>query len=219
MIKRNMMSHPLYGTWDKEIVMRTRNRNRRNNPMYGDEELRLRQDHGASANYLKNKRESASNAGFYRTPKGTLVPKDFGPDTASFNRDVLFPVSLLADIPGLTGEETFEREESMRYLLPFMETYNHLPTYKTFRGEELQTSPFIQVWINGKWYVNEGNHRIKVARRLGWKYIPLQIRWFSGADLESHPEGFTPEQVIAFDTLAHNEGYSVINFRGKIRTL
>jgi hypothetical protein len=189
------------------------------NPISSDEELRLRRDHGPHDRYLPEKIRSVKREGYTTTHRGTKIPRTFGSDTGSFNRPVLFPLTLLKNVPGLAGEETFDREESLRYLIPFMTQHNHLPTYKNWKGEQEQTFPMIQAWLNGKWYINEGNHRIKVARMLGWKYIPLEIRWYTGGDIKAHPEGFTPEQVIAFDTLAHNEGYSVINFRGKIRTL
>lgn len=213
MIKRGKNTHRGYSAPLSVL------RGRYKNPLSLDEALRLHRDHGPHKRYLPEKIRSVQREGYTTTSRGTKIPRTFGSNTASFNRPVLFPLTLLKHVPGLSGEETFDREESLRYLLPFMSENNHLPTYQSWDGKELQKFPFIQAWINGKWYVNEGNHRIKVARMLGWKYIPLEVRWFTGGDIQTHREGFTPEQVIAFDERAHNEGYSVTNFRGKIGTL
>lgn len=195
----------LFGRKDNPIF-------RRRNPT--DEPLTFRRDHGVSERYLDDKRRQAEREGYHTTSKGTKVPRWFGSTTAWLNRDALFPVKLLDGVPGMEGEETFDRIESLEYLIPYMTRHNTLPKWRDNDGIERNESPFINAWIDGKWYTNEGNHRIKVARRLGWKYIPLQIRWYSGADIQPHRRGFTPEQVVAFDEQAHREGYTVNDFRG-----
>lgn len=205
------------GPWDETISAAAHNRSgkrRKKNP--GDEPLTFRRDHGVSERYIHDKHLQAERDGYRVTAKGTRVPRTFTSTTAYLNRPALFPVAKLEGVPGLEGEETFDRETSLQYLIPYMQRTGSLPLYKEWNGEEKQHFPFINAWVDGKWYINEGNHRIKVARMLGWKYIPLEIKWYGGGDIQPHRRGFTPEEVLAFDEQAHREGFSVNGFRGTL---
>lgn len=200
--KINALGHP-------EMV-----RYRKRNPV--DEPLTFRRDHGVSERYIHDKRLQAERDGYRTTSKGTRVPRNFTSTTAYLSRPALFPVAKLEGVPGLEGEETFNRETSLEYLIPYTQRTGQMPLYEKWNGEKEQTFPFINAWVDGKWYVNEGNHRIKVARMLGWKYIPLEIKWYGGGDIQPHRRGFTPEEVLAFDEQAHREGFSVTDFRGTL---
>ena len=43
-------------------------------------------------------------------------------------------------------------------------------------------APFVMVAYNGEAWVNEGNHRIMAAYRLGWKKMPIEIKYFDGGE-------------------------------------
>ena len=65
-----------------------------------------------------------------------------------------------------------------------MEKTGKLPLTK--QGEEY--APFVMVAYNGEAWVNEGNHRIMAAYRLGWKKMPIEIKYFDGGErVESDP--------------------------------
>lgn len=179
---------------------------------HDDEPLTINYDQG-NPRWLAEEREYAREKGYRHTAVGTRIPVHFGAVTAWTERDALIPVSWLADLPGLTGEERFTRQHDFDRLMQYMNKNNRLPPLS--RDNNTQYSPFIQVWQNGNWYVSEGNHRIKVAKALGWKYMPVTIRWYSGAE-EAIPKGmgYSIAEVMESDKRAHRAGYTVNDFRG-----
>lgn len=56
--------------------------------------------------------------------------------------------------------------------------------------------PFIMVDYSGQPWVNEGNHRIMAAKKLGWKYLPTEVRYFAGG--EEHKGPWDPDHLINF---------------------
>jgi predicted GNAT family acetyltransferase len=159
--------------------------------------------------WLKDKRAYSLEEGLYKKYR---VPQIFGSVTASFKRDVLIPVELLAKVKGMRNEQQNVRSESIDYLTKYMEENKKLPP---FRNEDLEShyAPFIQVYQDGTPYVNEGNHRIMVAKKLGFKYLPIEIRWFNGAEDEGGD--FDPKKIIAYDKKAHEEGYTLTSYAKK----
>lgn len=141
------------------------------------------------------------------------APERFGEDTASFSGDTLIPVRVLANLKGASGEHTFVREESFSWLKNFMEENNKLPSLT--HSPDRQYVPFIQVNYEGEAWVNEGNHRIKVAKALGWEYLPVRIQYHLGG--EDITEGvLSPTKVKAYHAKALSAGYSSDNFQGKL---
>jgi hypothetical protein len=71
---------------------------------------------------------------------------------------------------------------------------------------EGQYAPFITVWQDGQPWISEGNQRIRIAKEHGWKWIPIEMRYFNGAERE---DGLlSPDKVRAYDSQAQSEGYS-----------
>ena len=139
------------------------------------------------------------------------APGFFGAVTATFNRRVLMPVSLVSHVHGIMGEHGRTREDDLAWLKKEMGENNRLP----FGYGGGQYAPFIQVDYKGMPWVNEGNHRIKAAKALGWEYIPIELRYFSGG--EEADGSFHPEKVKKFDSMAMTAGYKPGNdFQGKI---
>jgi len=139
------------------------------------------------------------------------APNRFGPVTASFSRAVLFPVHLLSLIDGVMGEQGRTREDSVAWLKNEMETHNRLPLGSSGN----QYKPLIVVDYRGTPWVNEGNHRIKVAKMLGWEFLPVEVRYFSGGEEAKSP--LTPDKVKQYDAMGVSAGYSTgDDFVGKI---
>jgi hypothetical protein len=178
-----------------------------------DEKLRILFDRG-NPRWLEEQRSTCKEAGMRLTHNGTYVPARFGPTTAYIsreNRAALFPVEFI-NAKGLSGEEQRFRTSDLKWLMNYMGTHHRLPPINDSKPDH-QYFPFIQVWIDGSWWINEGNHRIESARRLGWKYMPLVIRWHSGGEDHHSAWGHTPGVVERWDRQAHLAGYCIDGFR------
>lgn len=174
-----------------------------------DNTLKLSTDNPGGS-WLENKRKASIEDGVneFGTPK-------FGSVTGYWNRKVLLPVSVISKFKGMRGEHTarYTRQDSLDWLTKDMSEKNHLP----FMGSDTnrQYAPFIMVYQDGTPYFNEGNHRVKVAVKLGWKYIPIELRYFNGGELEDGP--LSPDKVKKYDAEAHAAGYETgEGFRGKL---
>lgn len=97
---------------------------------------------------------------------------------------VELPVDLLARIPGARGEQKNVRYDDLEAIMKIMKDTGKLPL--TQSGKEYM--PFITVAWNGEPWVSEGNHRIMAAKRLGWKTLPVELKYFDGGErVESGP--------------------------------
>lgn len=156
--------------------------------------------------WLKYQQEDCIEAG--KNQYG--APKRFGPITGYFSRRVLLPVNVISRINGVKGEQSNTRHDDLNWLVNYMSKNNHLPT----EGDR-QYVPFIVVDMTGTPWVNEGNHRIKAANQLKWEYLPVDIRYYAGA--EEVNGILTPSKVKAFDARASSIGFEPgNNFRGNI---
>lgn len=171
--------------------------------------LTLRQDN-PGGKWLENKLKDPSvhelNA------KG--APERFGEDTATFNESVLLPVKLLQGLPGCRGEQNFVREDDYASLYKYMSENNKLPP--PYDGSPKQYAPFLQINFEGKAWVNEGNHRIKVAKALGWEYLLVDVQYHLGGEDVSTGD-FAPAKVKAHTARAVSKGYDIKNFRGDLK--
>jgi hypothetical protein len=140
------------------------------------------------------------------------VPNSFGSVTGYFKRNVLVPVDVVARVKGMRGEQANVRDDSIKFLTDYMGKNDKFPPFSD-KDPEAQYFPFIQVYQDGTPYVNEGNHRIMTAKKLGWKFIPLELRYFNGAELEDGP--LSPEKIAEYDKQAREEGYSTTNYSAK----
>jgi hypothetical protein len=168
------------------------------------------QEDNPGGNWLKNKRELSIEDG--RKKNG--VPYRFGSVTMYFTqgqagksnrRTLLIPVDVLAKLQGINDEQNNIRQKDLEAIKKIMSETGRLPQSD---GEDY--APFINVYQDGTPYVNEGNHRIMAAKALGFKYIPVQVDYFNGAELENGV--LTPEKAIEYDKQAHQEGFNLNNY-------
>ena len=101
-----------------------------------------------------------------------------GKTTAYTTSDHLVPVAILKNLPGMRAEQSHVRHDDLRAITKIMQDTGKLPL--TDRGKEY--APFINVAYNGEAWVNEGNHRIMAAAALGFKDLPVQIKYFDGGE-------------------------------------
>lgn len=90
---------------------------------------------------------------------------------------VELPVSLLARIPGAQNEQRNVREKDLAAIIQIMQDTGKLPFW---HGREYK--PFVAVAWDGSAWVMEGNHRIMAAKRLGWKTLPVELKYFDGGE-------------------------------------
>jgi len=177
-------------------------------------------DSNPGGEWLRHKKEKSIEDG--RLSSG--VPRRFGSATAYFRakenvvnsstRTLLIPVDIAAKFQGMNDEQRNVRSGNLKYLTDYMGKNNRLPFEQ---DGKTHYSPYINVYQNGTPYVNEGNHRIMAAKALGWKYIPLAIDYFNGAELENGP--LSPAKAIEYDRKAHEEGYTLVNYAARTNTL
>lgn len=90
---------------------------------------------------------------------------------------VLIPLSILKHLPGMRGEQNNIRKDDFEWLYNTMKETGKLPIVN---GREY--APFVQIMYDGSAWVNEGNHRIMVADKLGWKEMPVELRYYDGGE-------------------------------------
>lgn len=116
-----------------------------------------------------------------------------GKVTGTFNRNLKLPVSLLASLKGMRGEQQNVRQSDLAWLKNHMQKTGKLPL--TESGEEY--APFVMVNHSGEPWVSEGNHRIMAAKQLGMSHLPVEVRYFDGGE---RAEGkFHPDRLKAHD--------------------
>ncbi len=157
----------------------------------------------------QNKENGKKASGAYRR---------FGPLTGSFtskegvantSRAVLLPVSILKNIRGINDEQNNVRQKDLDSIVEYMSEKNKLPPSKGDKDTE-HYYPFINVDFRGIPYVNEGNHRIMAAEKLGYKYLPVQFSYHSGG--EDVDGILSPDKVMQYNKQAYDEGYDSKNY-------
>jgi len=146
--------------------------------------------------WLEEKKQLSESRGY--RPSG--APMSFGSVTAVW-RDkktndmapVYLPVSMLKQIPGVMSEQQNVREHSLSGLVEHMGSTGRLP--KSGADSDREYHPFITVDQRGMPFVSEGNHRIMAADRLGWKWLPVELRYFNGAEQVDGP--LHPDRIRA----------------------
>ncbi len=126
-------------------------------------------------------------------------PKVWGAITASWDRQVLVPVSVLSKIHGMAGERTNVRSDDLAWLTDHMSKHKRLPL-----NAGKHYVPYVMVWQDGTPWVNEGNHRILAAAALKYDYLPVQIRYFTGG--EAAHGLLSPDRVRKYDAEAFAAG-------------
>lgn len=156
--------------------------------------------------WLAGKRQQSIEAG--KNKFGS--PSRFGSVTGSFRgRNVLVPVEVLAKLKGVNAEQQNVREKDLEAIKKIMDETGRLPQH-----DGVDYAPFINVYQDGTAYVNEGNHRIMAAKALGFKYLPVEISYFNGAEQVEGGDLY-PRDVIAYDMQANDDNITLDNYRGK----
>lgn len=107
----------------------------------------------------------------------------------------------------MSGEQDNVRHDDKKSLHDLMSRTGQLPS-----ANGKPYAPYIMVDHAGTPWVNEGNHRIMVAHDLGWKYLPVEVKYFTGGEAENGP--LHPHKIEAMDREAHAAGFLATNFSG-----
>ena len=141
------------------------------------------EDLGPNESWLQGKINSAKEGGLNEFG----VPKRMGSITGSFSRPLDLPTYLLSVLKGEQGEQSKVRKDSIDFIRKNWDKVKKEPIY-------VEVDPFGRAWVN------EGNHRIMVARELGEKTLPVEVRYFSGGQKEAGP--FKPNELIKLDEMS-----------------
>ncbi|WP_455233387.1 ADP-ribosyltransferase-containing protein [Geopseudomonas aromaticivorans] len=133
------------------------------------------------------------------------APHSFGQVTARWSRQTLVPVSVLKHLKGLYGEQQNVRQNDLDSLLDYMGANRRLPP-EPYGEDDRHAAPYIEVWQDGSAWINEGNHRIMSAALLDAAYLPVDIRYFAGAEAAEGP--LSPAAVQQYDAEARAAGLS-----------
>jgi len=166
-----------------------------------EDPLKLRTDN-PGGRWLQDERKYNESQGKNRHGS----PVRFGALTGSWNRQVLLPTTLLVGLKGCSGEHNAVRKESLDWLTKHMKRYKRLP----LETRKQHYAPFITIWQDGTPWINEGNHRIRAAAQLGYRYLPVELTYFSGA--ETRPGPLNPTQVEILDAEARHLGYTLTDY-------
>ena len=153
----------------------------------GDVEPKLRTDN-PGGEWLAEQKNLSAKAGNF--PSG--APKRFGAVTGNFRENLTLPLSVLSVLKGVSGEQANVRQNDLDWLKNHMQS-GKLPPISD--DNETEYAPFVTVDQNGRPWVNEGNHRIMAAHELGWRHMPVSVRYFSGGERVDGP--FHPDRLLA----------------------
>ena len=153
----------------------------------GDVEPKLRTDN-PGGEWLEEQKNLSAKAGNH--PSG--APKRFGAVTGNFRENLTLPLSVLSVLKGVSGEQANVRQNDLNWLKNHMQS-GKLPPISD--DNETEYAPFVTVDQNGRPWVNEGNHRIMAAHELGWRHMPVSVRYFSGGERVDGP--FHPDRLLA----------------------
>ncbi|TXH46820.1 MAG: PLxRFG domain-containing protein [Desulfurellales bacterium] len=112
------------------------------------------------------------------------VPKSMGSVTGTFSRPLNLPTYLLGTLKGERGEQGNVRGDSLEYIRNNWDLVKREPVY-------VEVDPFGRAWVS------EGNHRIMVARELGERTLPVEVRYFTGGQQKAGP--WAPDELLALD--------------------
>lgn len=148
--------------------------------------------------WLEDKRKYSEENG--RRPSGRL--NILGSTTGWFNREAFIPVSLLKNIKGTNDEQKKVRQSDLDWLVNFMGEHGKLPDADWHEFNEY--APMIVIGQDGIPFVNEGNHRIMAADKLGFVALPVEIKYYNGGELEKGI--LSPDKVSEYDTKMRDAG-------------
>jgi len=100
-----------------------------------------------------------------------------GAVTAYYEKPITVPMSVLSKIKGSNQEQENPRAETLKFLKEKMANI-----FLQNDKEGIYSPPYIEVAYDGTAFIAEGNHRIMAAHDLGWKEMPVDIRYFDGGE-------------------------------------
>lgn len=138
--------------------------------------------------WLAGKQEAAeedmANARKRGDKTGSAVKGLYGSTTA-WVRGIELPVSEVAKLPGVMGEENIRK--------PGEGQYDTLQKAVREKGWNQEWPILILVNHKGEAFISEGNTRTRIARDIGQPTIKAEIRWQNGGELVDGP--FSPTNV------------------------
>jgi hypothetical protein len=105
-----------------------------------------------------------------------------GSVTAGFHDLMQIPTKMVYGLKGKQGENRKLSDKDVQELMESIKKYG------------LHNAVFLNVEYDGKVLINEGNRRTLIAHTLGWKYIPVEIRYYAGGELIDTP--FHPDKLV-----------------------
>lgn len=155
--------------------------------------------------WLDEKREDSEMSG--RRPSGRY--NVMGSTTGWYNREAFIPIEVLKGIPGTNQEQKTVRKDSLEYLVAYMDKHGKLPDAEWHQFNEY--APMVVVDQDGVPFVNEGNHRIMAAAEVGFKALPVEIKYFNGGEQE---DGLLhPDKVAKYDSDVQKQGFTYGKYR------
>ncbi|CAB4133495.1 hypothetical protein UFOVP257_221 [uncultured Caudovirales phage] len=103
--------------------------------------------------------------------------------STAYASNVQVPMTILKQLPGMSNEQQNVRQDDLKAIMKIMQETGKLPLHN---GKEYL--PFINVAYNGEAWVNEGNHRIMAAAKLGWDSLPVELKYYDGGERIEHGE-------------------------------
>ena len=158
-----------------------------------------------SESWLKEKIEDSGKYGVNKYG----APKNLGKGTGFIRKNVLLPVSLLKTFKGQSGEQSNVRSSSIDYLISHMDKTKKLPPSPDFSRKGSEYVPYIEIASDGTPWVNEGNHRIMAADKLGWSHLPVELRYYNGGERSNGP--LHPSRVVQMHNEAVEKGVKRAN--------
>ncbi len=165
--------------------------------------LKLKTDNPGGS-WLEEEQEYNASKGLNRHG----APTRFGASTGFWNRRVLLPLDVLIKLKGMSGEQKNVRQADLEWLTEHMKQHGRLP-YSDDKSKK-HYAPFIMVYQDGTPWVNEGNHRIMAAYKLGYKYLPIELQYNGGGEEAKGP--LHPREVKIYDADAHHAGYTIEDY-------
>lgn len=104
-------------------------------------------------------------------------------------REGFVPTSFISKIPGLNNEKRNWKERSGVNMFGNYPEKDWLAFLQNIREQGILEPLLIFVEENGDILISEGNHRKEAAIQLGFKEVPVEIRYFANSQ----------ESVFTFD--------------------
>ncbi len=105
-----------------------------------------------------------------------------GSVTGGFHEYFLIPIKMVLSLKGMQGERRTLSEPRVQELMKSIEQYG------------IRDPIFINVQYDGSALINEGNRRTLIAKTLGMKHVPVEIKYYAGGEQVDgpwHPDKIT----------------------------